>query len=80
MQSLQRLCGQIKSSIDQANRLLRALSSLSLHALPITHYLLPITDNCIPPALDARLTAPAARWLCRPSGAAFGSLPRHLSR
>jgi hypothetical protein len=61
MQSLQRLCGQIKSSIDQANRLLRALSSLSLHALPITYhllpityYLLPITDICIPPALDAR--------------------------
>jgi len=29
-------------------------------------------------ALDPRLTAPAASGLCRPSGAAFGSLPRHL--
>jgi hypothetical protein len=48
MQSLQRLCGQIKSSIDQANRLLRALSSLSLHALPITYHLSPITHYPLP--------------------------------
>ena len=61
MQSLQRLCGQIKSSIDQANRLLRALSSLSLHALPITYHLSPITHYPLPITYYRYLHSPSPR-------------------